>query len=170
MNDLPEEDGSHGQEPCGGAGKHQYHRKTSTTAESGRNRMGSGGHESFRSSFIDLLQDRIARALGPVKPGNIGAGRQGNAEFADMRGILIILGYALANLGRGDSNDGICGGIVFGLSAEYLNSKPPLVYVVRFSGQRLLGYKAQEPREPLTVAKVRIRQEPFQLITDRALL
>jgi len=87
-----------------------------------------------------------------------------------MRRILVIECNAFPNLRRGDPNDGIRGGIIFGISAKYFNPKPSLVDVVLFSCQGPFGHKAQECREPLAVAEVGICQESLQLTSDGALL
>jgi len=101
---------------------------------------------------------------------NIGTGRQGDAQFVYMRGVLIILCDTFANLCRCDANDGVGGSVVVGISAEYFYSQSPFLYIVLFSCQGLFRHKAQECREPLAVAEEGIFQEPSQLLTDGNLL
>src|ERR1035441_3540390 len=114
-------------------------------------RMLVGG--GLRGRRIRLLVDGVVAAPGPVKLWDIGTLRQGDAHFALMPRILVILRHPLANLRRSHANDGIYGRVVFRISAEDLDSQSAFLDILRRAGQRLFDHKAQKDREPPAVAE-----------------
>src|SRR5271169_3981588 len=124
----------------------------------------------FRDSQSHRPQNRPVCAVGPVKVGNIRAGRQGNAQFVSSGGVLVILGDPFADFRCGDANDGVGGSIVVRVSAKDLNAEGAPLDVGRVPYERLFDHKAQETWEPLTVAEIGAGQKPAQLLTDRLLL
>ena len=53
-----------------------------------------------------------------TKLGDVGTGREVDAEFRVGSGVAIMLEEALAHVARGDANDGVVGSIVGGGAAE----------------------------------------------------
>ena len=95
----------------------------------------------------DLLQYGIVAASWPEKLRNIGARRQGNAQFLLMGWILIILCHAFANFRGRDADNWIGGCVVLRIAAENFNSQSPFLDALRFPSQSLFHHKAEKGQE-----------------------
>ena len=79
-----------------------------------------------------------------MKVRDIGSGRQCDTEFGFVLGILIVLGYAFADLGRGNANNRIGCRVVVDASAEDFDPQRALLDVLRVTRQSVFDYKAKE--------------------------
>src|SRR6202012_3508208 len=72
----------------------------------------------------------------PAELGGVGSGRQSNREFLAVGGLLVVLGDTFANLGGGDPDNRIGGGIVVGVPPEDLNAQGAFFDVFRAARER----------------------------------
>jgi len=104
-----------------------------------------------------------------VELGDVGAGEERDAEFVLMAGVLVVLGDALADLGCGDADDGVGGGVVVGVLAEDLDAEGSLFEDVGLAGDGVVDDEAEEGREAAAVAEVGIGEQALHLEMDGVL-
>jgi hypothetical protein len=102
--------------------------------------------------------------------GDVGAGGKRNAELLRAIGILVVLGDALADLGGGDTNDGVGGGIVAGVAAEDLDAEGALLELVAATLKLFLDDEAKKAGKPFAMGEVRVVEKALQLSQDVCLL
>jgi len=88
-----------------------------------------------------ILHGKILRNWRELKLGDIRTGGKGKPNFILVAWILVILRDALANLGCGDTHDGVGGGVVVRIAAEYLNSEGSFFNQVGLAAQGMLNDK-----------------------------
>src|ERR1039458_9904506 len=89
----------------------------------------------------------LGKSLGMARPGKlryIRPGAQEHPNFLAVFRVLVILIEALANFGRGDTNNGIGIRVVGGWSLKDLNPEDALFKFVRLTVQNTPDHKSQE--------------------------
>ena len=118
----------------------------------------------------DRWRQRGRCGVRPLEVGDVGAGGEGDAQFVGVGGILIVLGDAFADLGGGDADDGVGGGVVAGVAAEDFNAEGALLELVAAAFQLLVDDEAQKAGKPFAVGEVGVFEEAIQLSQDVCLL
>ncbi len=101
---------------------------------------------------------------------DIGAGREGDAQFVGAVGILVVLGDAFADLGGSDADDRVGGRIVAGVAAEDLDAESALLELVATAIEFLLDNVAEKAGKPFAMGEVGVVEEAIQLSQDVCLL
>ena len=112
----------------------------------------------------------IGISCGPVKLRNIASRWQGDAKFVRVTGVLIVLGDAFADLGGGDTDDGVGGGVVAGVAAEDFDAEGAFLELIAAAFELLLNDVAEEAGEAFAVGEVGVVEEAIQLPQDVCLL
>ena len=75
---------------------------------------------------------------------DVGTGRERDAKFGLVAGILVVLRNALADLCRGYANNGIGGGVIVGTASENLDAQSPFLERILLAGKSLFDDVAQK--------------------------
>jgi len=105
-------------------------------------------------------------AAGPLEVGDVGAGRQRDAELVRIAGVLVVLRDSFADLGRSYPDDGVGCGVVVWVAAEDLYAKGALLKLLAAPLELFFNDESEEAWKPLAVRKMGVGEQTFQLLLD----
>ena len=173
--EFVERGGAGGEPECAaGYGRDEEYRcqdpPTGADRRMGDERLGGGLVRGGGEAVERVGDGRRDGGVGPLEVGDVGAGREGDAELVGAVGVLVVLGDALADLGGGDTDDGVGGGVVAGVAAEDFDAEGAFLELIAAAFELLLNDVAEEAGEAFAVGEVGVVEEAIQLPQDVCLL